>query len=428
MKNKEILYITYDGLTSSLGESQVLPYIYGLAKEGYLFTILSFEKEHECSPEKELALQERFSHRGIRWIKLRYSGKPPLFSTLYDIFRGVQVLRKLLLREGKKEKRIVHCRSAVPQFIASLLSLRFSLKILFDTRGFWFDERVDGGIWKRGMLYFIGKRIENWLFSRSSHITVLTRRAKAILEEHPSVREKGVPVSVITTCADSERFRNGKRNEGVESRYRLDFLDGKEFVFLYSGSVGTWYLFKETLQFYKVLQTVLKETALLIVTHSDHNDIRNILLQEGIKDAHLITARHHDIPSVLQYADANGFFILPAYSKQASMPTRMGESLAAGIPVVINKGIGDTEEIVRENNVGVVVEELSSFSYREAAEKLRALCCDPDIKMRCRKTALRYFSLEKGIKRYAGIYRKLGDQALSPDDDKERRQSRKPQK
>ncbi len=37
MKNKKghILYISYDGMTDPLGQSQVLPYLKGLAKKGY---------------------------------------------------------------------------------------------------------------------------------------------------------------------------------------------------------------------------------------------------------------------------------------------------------------------------------------------------------------------------------------------------------
>jgi hypothetical protein len=44
---KNILYIAYDGMTDPLGQSQVLPYISGLSKLGYQFTLISCEKpEH----------------------------------------------------------------------------------------------------------------------------------------------------------------------------------------------------------------------------------------------------------------------------------------------------------------------------------------------------------------------------------------------
>ena len=42
--NKHALYLSYDGMTDPLGQSQVLPYIIGLQQKGIAFTLISFEK------------------------------------------------------------------------------------------------------------------------------------------------------------------------------------------------------------------------------------------------------------------------------------------------------------------------------------------------------------------------------------------------
>ncbi|MDZ7606956.1 MAG: hypothetical protein U5K79_15505 [Cyclobacteriaceae bacterium] len=39
-----ILYLTYDGLSYPLGQSQILPYLEGLAALGHPITIISFQK------------------------------------------------------------------------------------------------------------------------------------------------------------------------------------------------------------------------------------------------------------------------------------------------------------------------------------------------------------------------------------------------
>ena len=39
-----IFYICYDGILDDLGQTQILPYIFGLNKNGYKFIILSFER------------------------------------------------------------------------------------------------------------------------------------------------------------------------------------------------------------------------------------------------------------------------------------------------------------------------------------------------------------------------------------------------
>lgn len=38
-----VLYISYDGMTDPLGQSQVLPYLTGLSKSGYRFKLVPFE-------------------------------------------------------------------------------------------------------------------------------------------------------------------------------------------------------------------------------------------------------------------------------------------------------------------------------------------------------------------------------------------------
>ena len=45
MKKNQILYISYDGLTDPLGQSQVLPYLIDLTKLNYGIHVLSTEKD-----------------------------------------------------------------------------------------------------------------------------------------------------------------------------------------------------------------------------------------------------------------------------------------------------------------------------------------------------------------------------------------------
>ena len=49
----KVLYLSYDGLTDPLGQSQVLPYIIGLGAKGFEFIIISFEKAQNYQKEKE---------------------------------------------------------------------------------------------------------------------------------------------------------------------------------------------------------------------------------------------------------------------------------------------------------------------------------------------------------------------------------------
>ncbi|MCM8761029.1 MAG: glycosyltransferase, partial [Candidatus Omnitrophica bacterium] len=111
-----------------------------------------------------------------------------------------------------------------------------------------------------------------------------------------------------------------------------------------------------------------------------------------------------NMPEYLRIADAGLFFINP-YKKIGSSPIKLGEFLSSGVPVIINPGVGDTEEIVREGNVGVVVENFTADDYKKAVERLLILKEEGEVlRRRCRDIAKRYLSLDEAVTKYARIY------------------------
>jgi glycosyltransferase involved in cell wall biosynthesis len=89
-------------------------------------------------------------------------------------------------------------------------------------------------------------------------------------------------------------------------------------------------------------------------------------------------------------------------------PTKVGEYLAAGLPVVSGPGVGDLDELLDDRRVGVVVEGFSEPVYERVAARVRELVADPASRARCREVARGVYSLEEvGIPRYDRIYRRL---------------------
>ena len=140
---KHVLYLSYDGMTDPLGQSQVLPYIIGLTKAGYSFHLVSFEKPDRFK-ENRSTIDVICRENNIDWHPLKYTKRPPLLSTVWDVVKMRRVAMQLHKKYGLS---LIHCRS----YISALIGLSFKRKkgvpFLFDMRGFWADERVDGGLW-----------------------------------------------------------------------------------------------------------------------------------------------------------------------------------------------------------------------------------------------------------------------------------------
>src|SRR5581483_10245831 len=66
MSKKEILYISYDGLTDQLGQSQILPYLQGLSAKGFSITVISCEKPSAYNKHVK-EIKKITESAGINW-------------------------------------------------------------------------------------------------------------------------------------------------------------------------------------------------------------------------------------------------------------------------------------------------------------------------------------------------------------------------
>ena len=82
---KKVLYLTHDGLTDSLGESQVLSYILELEKRRINYYIISFEKRKNKG--KINRINKLLENKNIRWHPITYYNKPFILGTLFNVIQ-----------------------------------------------------------------------------------------------------------------------------------------------------------------------------------------------------------------------------------------------------------------------------------------------------------------------------------------------------
>jgi glycosyltransferase involved in cell wall biosynthesis len=203
-----------------------------------------------------------------------------------------------------------------------------------------------------------------------------------------------------------ERFKSGLL--GQKKSFNLE--RGKNFKLLYIGSLAAWYMLNEMLEFFLVLNEIMPNSNFLFFTQDRNNKIMNRLYRanELTNFVKVEFVKFNELPMRSVEADAAIVFTRPN-ERLESMPVKIGEYLGSGLPVVLNKGMGDAEELVRSNNVGVIVESFTRGSYEKAISELMELSKDETLRRRCRTVAQDYLSLEMGIQRYSDIYKGLND-------------------
>ena len=411
----KVLYVSYDGMTDPLGQSQVIPYLKGLAARGYEITILSCEKPHNLAKNQTL-VDQLLSESQIRWEYIFYSNNPPVLSTLFGI-RKLKQRAKRLFVQGKFE--IVHCRSYLAAFVGLWAKRKYNSKFLFDIRGFWADERLDSGAWNMNSplyrtIYKYFKRREVELFSNANHVISLTHKAKGIIHSWKHIPNQPLPVEVIPCCADLDTFNSNAIDEIrlKDMQRRIGIKDG-EFIISYLGSIGGLYMLEEMLEFFAQLLKRKSDAKFLFITHTPAQEILAKAAKYNLDRRNLIIteASRKEVPLLLKLSSAAIFFIKPTYSKAASSPTKQGEIMGLGIPLICNAGIGDTDLVVEKYNAGLLVKEFSITEYNRILEQLDELLKKD--RSRIIRGALDFYSLKDGIARYDKVYRRLAGNLLA---------------
>jgi glycosyltransferase involved in cell wall biosynthesis len=394
-----ILYITYDGVLDPLGQSQVIPYLLLLAR-GRKFYLLSYEKPDRLADRAAVdELRSRLRNSGIEWTYLRFHKTPAIPATCYDIFAGICHAIAIVFQGGAK---VIHARSLISALIALPAKVLLGRKLLFDIRGFWVDCRRDQGlILESSLLYRALKVLERLAYANSDAVTALTRRAAAQIRGFEFLKTRKLIVAAITTCVDLDLFQ-----PSAESPIPIS----KVFTLGYVGSVGPLYLFDETLDCFRVLRELRPDARLLIVNQGGHGKIRAALERKAIPHSlvDLESSDYRLVPGLIRKMSAAVCFVLPTASMAAAAPTKIGEYLASGVPVIANTHPGDLEDLLADSVVGVGLREFSRTSYEHALRQLLRIVENPLTKIRCRDRAERGFSLERGVSAYAAIYRRLG--------------------
>lgn len=397
----DVLYLTHNGVTDHIGQSQIAPYCMALAERGYRVHIVSAEK-----PGRD-ALIERyraaFAARGIAWSFVTYHNSPPLLAQFYDVAR----MRRLAFAVARAERpKLVHCRSYLPIGIGRAIKRRFGAKLLIDFRHFWVEAGLEDSPYP--FVYRAFKRREPLYFAAADHVVTLTKRAARILQGWYPSAEGEAHYTVIPCCADFTHFDTRRIAAGRTDALRAKLGFGADDpILLYLGSIGPDYLVEEMMKLFRELLILRPAARFLFVSNNGQERVEAVRKTFGIAaDAvQFVTAPRDDVPAYLALSDLSVFFYRADLSRAGCSPTKLAELMAANVPVIGNTGVGDLDEILSfERNGSVVVEDFEPATLRAALQTVLAL--PPQDRARIRD-ASRAYSLEDGAARYESVYRRL---------------------
>lgn len=396
--NPRVLYIAYWGAAEPLGQSLVLPAVKKLADYGAKLTLVTFEKPGDLRGEAVPQIRASLIEHEVRWIPLQYHKRPKVPATGFDFVHGVT---RSILAALAERPDIIHSRTFIGGLMGRALARVIGARLIYHNEGFYPDEQVDAGVWRAGSAqHRIAKRLEEKLYSRADAIIALSDRAKAVIEEIPAVRRKGTTVIKVPSCVDLDQFKGERRVYDASN-------DALRFV--YSGSIGGRYLFDRAVRFVRIASELFGGIHLRVLTPADPRMVGSVLSASGLPKQSWSIDRvgREDMPAELLRQDVGLNFLHQGLSEHGCSPTKIGEYWAAGLPVVCTANVSDTDEIIRRERVGVIVDKHSDDGYGRGVEELRELLLDADLSLRCRKAAENHYALGPACERQFALYQEL---------------------
>jgi glycosyltransferase involved in cell wall biosynthesis len=284
------------------------------------------------------------------------------------------------------------------------------VRLVFDIRGFMPEEYVDAGVWPpNGFLYRLTKRVERRLFTDADAFVVLTERARRhLFGELREADASGRPLAVIPCCVDLREFVAPSPTSVAHAKASLGVAGRR--VYVYAGQLSGWYL-DDVLVAFLARARALDPTAFaMILTPSPAEPLTHKLAERGLDSTSLLvrSVRPDEVPRLLMAADVGLSFIKPCFSKLSSSPTKVGEYLAAGLPVISTAGIGDVDELLRDSHAGLLLKGSYEAAFDEAISGIDALLKDTNIRSRLHAVAREALDLELvGATRYRRLYERL---------------------
>ena len=396
-KTQNILILTYWDYQDALIQTYTLPYVRIISRqisaESKLFLVTLDKKATQndsINPENNIEnisiLYEPFGWQGLfMWIK-----------TMFQLIRLIR----------KKNISVIHAWCTPAGGMGYILAFITGKKLIIDSFEPHALPMIEGNTWKKNSIAF---KLLYWLEKKQLQKSSEVICAVEGMIEH-SKKVYGITKKkyfVKPACVDLKMFSA----DNLKNKILLDELNlNNKITCVYAGKFGGLYLEQKTFDFFKTAFDFWGERfrILLLSNHSDE-EITSYMNKANLPATVFVKkfVSHHEIPTYIGLADFAICPMKPLPSRRFCTPIKNGEYWALGLPVVITKNISDDSDIIKENEIGSVLEELNPEAYLKSIKEINTLLKNNsrmELYNKIRPIAEKYRNFEIAEKVYKQIY------------------------
>lgn len=395
---KNILFLADGSIDNPILLSQGIPLLKEISRRGNVCLLVT-HKNYPDYTEAECLTTEKLENSEVIHIeiKIKYSRFYPNWMSFF-ITETRQVIRLISLYKIN----ILHCRSLFPSLVGLIIKVLFKphIKLIYDNRGVFIEEEIEKGHWsKNSFKIFLFRFLEKIIIINScDQIIVVSKAFKHYLINKFNLIMPNLETKVTV-------INNKTRLLPPDIALSIESYKSREKIYaIYNGSGAIWQNIDELVQLIQIAEKKFPEIFFKVISY----DLESILMQFKScsinKDrVEFVQVASSDVQKLLIRGNFGVLLRKNSIINKVSSPLKFAEYLAAGLPVLVSRGVGDTEEMIKKFNVGVIHDSDHEISLRKMLKILE----DSNIYNKCLEVASLEFDMKDSIDNYNQVYDRI---------------------
>ncbi|MDR9788160.1 MAG: glycosyltransferase [Peptococcaceae bacterium MAG4] len=269
----------------------------------------------------------------------------------------------------RKTYRLIFAHSFNSLFLAMALRKRWKLPIILDVHGLWLEEVIQRLCYVSGLKKDVLSAIERTLLKQVDGLIFVSQALrKYMIAKYPFLKNK---TSVIIPCSvDTKKF---KFDQQARSHIRQSFGWDNKIIIVHAGIIAPWVDIEGIIYLMNLCKQHIPAARFLFLS-PDLKKLNALLSDHNLQSfAKVLEVKHNNMPSYLSAGDIGLICRIRSPINQVASPTKLAEYLAVGLPVLMTAGIGDYDEWVIANRLGIVTREMKEIQASDVGIFLKQL-------------------------------------------------------
>lgn len=356
------------------------------------------EEEYQEYKNKKLEMMYNGGVEVHRFAMYREGKNAVLRALRYFLISSIQLWKGI----WAKDIDLIYVASTPPTqgALAALVKKFKRLPFVYNLQDIFPDSLAGTGLAKKGgLLWKIGRAIENFTYRNADKIIVISQDFKK------NIMAKGVPedkIVVVYNWVDQNAVKDIPRSEN--KLFAMYDLDPSKFYITYNGNIGLTQNMDMLLEVAKSLEANDNIRFVLVGNGAYLEQVKHIVKEREIDNVYILPFQpYEDISHVFSLGDVSLVISKPGVGEN-SVPSKTWSIMSASRPVLANFDENELKTIIEENNCGIFTKAGDKVAFTDAILKLyydRELC--KEYGRNGRRFVMDNLTRDAGTKKYVDV-------------------------